>query len=243
MNFTMMFFVFIVIILIGAIVFTLSLSPSGKKKQEPRIEGTSFIPSQMFMGHDGLGGIAINEQTLQICLLKNPELPPRILPIANLVGSFLVKNGEILGERLRTGPTALISFQKVMHSNVNNLIKSRLADSSHHNNQRIDLFVLVHDENDPLHVVNFLDMETKKGGILYEKALSTATHWHSVLDGLLLHADQNASLQFEPDLGEPENPLHSVADELEKLGDLVEKKIITPQEFTTQKEKLLAART
>jgi hypothetical protein len=34
-----------------------------------------------------------------------------------------------------------------------------------------------------------------------------------------------------------------MADELEKLGDLVEKKIITPQEFTTQKEKLLAAKT
>ena len=243
MDVTLMFFVFLVGTVIGAVLFTLSLSPSGKKKQEDTIEGTNFMPSQMFMGHDRLGGIAINEQTLQICLLKNPELPPRILPIANLVGSFLVKNGEIIGEGLRTNPKPLLSFQKVMHSNVERLIKSWQTTSSPKDNQRIDLIVLIHDEHDPLHVVNFLDMETKEGGILYEKALGTATHWHSVLNGLILHADQNASLQSEPDQGEPENPLPSVADELEKLGDLVEKEMMTPQEFTIQKEKLLAAKT
>jgi hypothetical protein len=243
MDVTLMFFVFLVCTVVGAIVLTLSLSPSGKKKQEDTIEGTSFMPSQMFMSNDGLGGIAVNDQTLRICLLKNSEIPPRLFPISDLVGTFLVKNREILEEGLRTNPKSLLSFQKVMHSNVERLIKSWQTTSSPKDNQRIDLIVLIHDEHDPLHVVNFLDMETKEGGILYEKALGTATHWHSVLNGLILHADQNASLQSEPDLGEPENPLTSVADELEKLGDLVEKQIMTPQEFTTQKEKLLAART
>jgi hypothetical protein len=243
MDVSLMFFVFLVCIVLGAIVLTLSMSPSGKKEQENPIKGTSFIPSQMFMSQDGLGGIAVNDQTLKICLLKNPAFPPQLLSISGLVGSFLVKNGEILGEGRRTGPQALISFQKVMHSNMERLIKSWQATASQKDNQRIDLIVLIHDEHDPLHVVNFLDMETKEGGILFEKALGTATHWQSVLDSLILQADQHARLQTEPDQEGPESPLASVADELEKLGNLVEKNLMTPQEFTIQKEKLLAAKT
>ena len=238
-----MLFVFWVIIVLGAIVLILGLSPSSKKEPENPIKGTNFTPSQMFMGTDGLSGIAVNDQTLRLCLLKNPAIPPQLLPLSSLVGSFLVKNGEIIAKRLRPGPKALISFQAIMHSNVERLISSWQATSSAHDNQRIDLIVLIHDEGDPLHIVNFLDMETKEGGILYEKALSTATHWHSVLNGLILQADQQAPLQVRADQEQPEHPLPSVADELNKLGDLVDEQLITPQEFTTQKEKLLAART
>ena len=154
-----------------------------------------------------------------------------------------MKNGEVLKETLRTGPKSLISFQNVMHSNVERLIKSWETSSFHKDNQRIDLIVWIHDEDEPFHIVNFLNMETKEGGILYEKSLGTATHWHNVLDSLILQADQHARLQTEPAQQGPENPLASVADELEKLGDLVEKNLMTPQEFTIQKEKLLAAKT
>ena len=244
MDFTLIFVVLLVCLTLGAIVLTLSLSPPAKKKKEETpIHGTSFIPSQMFMGSDGLGGIAVNDQTLQICLLHTPAVPPRLLHISSLVGSFLVKNGETLQETLRTDPKALISFQKLMHSNAERLIKSWQTSSPQKDNQRIDLIVWIHDENEPFHVVSFLNMETKEGGILYEKSLGTATYWNNILDGLIQQADQHARQQPESDESETESPSASVADELEKLGDLVEKQIMTPQEFIIQKEKLLAGKT
>ena len=211
MDFTLMFAVLLVCFALGAIVLTLSLNPSVTNQEENRIQGTSFIPSQMFMNNDGLGGIAVNDKTLQFCLLKNPECPPRMLHISHLVGSFLVRNGEILGEGKRTGPKALISFQKIMHSHVKKLVRSSQASSSQPGNQRIDLLVLIHDEDDPLHTINFLDMETKEGGILYEKALGTANHWHNVLDGLILQADRQARLQTEPDQDGTEQPMKGQA--------------------------------
>jgi hypothetical protein len=212
MDFTLMFVVLLVCLALGAIVLTLSLNPPTKnKKEETQIQGTNFIPSQMFMGNDGLGGIAVNDQTLKICLLHSPAVPPRLLHISSLVGSFLVKNGEVLKETLRTGPKSLISFQKVMHSNVERLIKSWQTSPSQKSNQRIDLIVWIHDENEPLHVVNFLNMETKEGGILYEKSLGTATHWHNVLDGLILQADQLSSLQGESDQDDTDQPTKNPA--------------------------------
>lgn len=242
MDFVLIFFVFLALSMLGTIVVILSLTPAKQKVQGAPITGTSFIPSQMFMSNDGLGGIAVNEQPIGICLVKNQQNPPRLLNASQLVGSFLVHNGKILGERLRTGPPSLLSFQKIAHLRVEQLIESWKTTASLQDNQRIDLIVLIHNDDDPIHVVNFLDMETKNGGILYEKALGTATHWHRILDSFILQADQHARLQSEPDQNPTNNPMRSVADELEKLGDLVEKNVITPEEFTAQKEKLLAAK-
>ena len=207
MDFTFMFIVLLVCLALGAIILTISLSPPMKnQKEESRIQGTSFLPSQMFMGTDGLGGIAVNDQTLQICLLHTPAVPPRLFHISSLVGSFLVKNGEVLQETLRTGPKALNSFQKLMHANAERLIKSWQTSSPKQDNQRIDLIVWIHDEDEPFHVVSFLNMETKEGGILYEKSLGTATHWHNVLDGLIHQADQFAHLQRDSNQEVTERP-------------------------------------
>lgn len=207
MDFALMFVVLLVCLAFGAIMLTVSMGPPKEnKKEESRIQGTSFIPSQMFMSTEGHGGIAVNEHNLNICLLQTPTVPPRLLHISNLVGSFIVKNGVVLKETLRTAPKSLISFQKLMHPNAERLIKSWQTSSSQKDNQRIDLMVWIHDEDEPFHVVNFLNMETKEGGILFEKSLDTATHWHKVLKGLIHQADQLQCLRMESDQDDTEQP-------------------------------------
>lgn len=207
MDFVLMFMVLVVYLALGAIMLTLSLSSKTKnKKEETRVQGTNFIPSQMFMSTDGHGGIAVNEQIFKICLFHTPTAPPRLLPISSLLGSFLVKNGEVLKETLRTFPKSLMSFQELMHPNAERLIKSWKNSPSQKDNQRIDLMVWIHDEDEPFHVVNFLNMETKEGGILFEKSLDTATHWHKVLSGMILQAEQLARFQRESNQDDTEQP-------------------------------------
>ena len=41
------------------------------------------------------------------------------------------------------------------------------------------------------------EAKTKANGILFEKALITAKHWHNVLDGLILQADQQGQMAPE----------------------------------------------
>jgi hypothetical protein len=151
----------------------------------------------MFMGKDNLGGLAVNEHTHQIFLFTSPSTPPRLLRITDLIGSYLIKNGEVLGEGKRCYPEEILTFLSEIQGSTEDLIKSLHIESSQEPNQRIDLFVVVHDQDNPIHVVNFLDMETKEGGILFEKAISTAKHWQYVLEGLILQADQLAQFQLE----------------------------------------------
>ncbi|MDX1411956.1 MAG: SHOCT domain-containing protein, partial [Nitrospirales bacterium] len=162
-----------------------------------------------------------------------------------LMGSFLVLNGEIIGQGLRTKPQQVRTFLKSLSLQVDSLI-GRLApsvSSARRSNQRIDLIVAVHDQTHCLHVVNFLDMDTKEGGILYEKAISTAKHWHALLDGLILKADHFEHLQGEIRDAAPVSSSDSVEAELDQLTELVDKQLITEKEFEVQKERILAGKT
>jgi len=187
----------IVALIVGGTIFALSLTSRGKNTSAQTIEGTDFIPSQMFMGKDNLGGLAVNEHTHQIFLFTSPSTPPRLLRITDLIGSYLIKNGEVLGEEKRSYPEEILTFLSEIQGSTEDLIKSLHIESSQEPNQRIDLFVVVHDQDNPIHVVNFLDMETKEGGILFEKAISTARHWQYVLEGLILQTDQLAQFPIE----------------------------------------------
>ena len=192
-----LFLALVVTITIVGLLFILGQSHKTPRTSAKKIEGTDFIPSQMYMGNDGLGGLAVNERTNQICLFQSPTSSPRLFPIADLIGSFLVKNGEILGEGKRGYPKEVVTYGKELHRQKEALINSLQMDSANGGTQRIDLLVIVHDQDDPILAINFLDMETKEGGILFEKALSTAKHWHYVLDGLILEADRSVQLQSE----------------------------------------------
>lgn len=192
-----LFLLFVAVMTILGLVLILSNPSKESRASTEKIEGTDFIPSQMFMGDDGLGGLAINERTKQLCLFTSPEASPRILPIADFISTDLVKNGEKIGEGIRSFPQQVVTYGQGLRRQKEALISNLHMDAANGGNSRIDLIVAVHDEEDPLLVVNFLDMETIEGGILYEKSLSTAKHWHNVLDGLILEADRRAQSQVQ----------------------------------------------
>ncbi len=182
-------------ITIGGLFFILGHTPQKQNTSTEKIEGTDFIPTQMYMGDNGLGGLAVNERTHQICLFKSHSSPPELFPIADLIGSYLIKNGEIVSEGKRSFPNQVVTFSQDLHRQKESLIKNLHMDSLQGGNQRIDLLVMVYEPDEPILAINFLDMDTQEGGILFEKSLSTAKHWHDVLDGLILQADQLAQAQ------------------------------------------------
>ncbi len=235
-------FTLVVVILFGGIFIILTLPQAGRKETFKKIDGTDFIPLQMLMGNDGLSGIAVNEHSRRICLLKTPSSSPRLLPVSALVGSHVIYNGKTLEQGLRSCPKEVLTFLREIQPKIEREITRLHAESSSSSNQRIDLLVLVHDMTNPIHVVNVLDMETKEGGIIFDKSINTAKHWHYLLDGLILQGDHQARLQAESEQPETNGSTTLVADELVKLGDLFDKKLITQYEFEAQKEKLLAGK-
>ena len=105
--------------------------------------------------------------------------------------------GRFWAEGKRSYPEEILTFSNEIQDPTEDLIKSLPIESSQDQTSGLIWSCSFMIKNNPIHIVNFLDMETKEGGILFEKAISAAKHWQYVLEGLILQADQLAGFQSE----------------------------------------------
>ena len=245
MGFALIFALILIVLLVGVLLLHLG-APSTKKTSDSSNIGTQdFVPSQMYLDNGGSGGIALNEVTKKLCLMKSAEAPPRYLSYTELLASGVLKNGVFLDQTTRTNPKEIIDV-------IQDQLKATLASEANdplpkNQTQKIDLCLVINDKDDPIHLINFLDMDAKEGGVIYDKALNNVKHWHHLLSELINQADnQTLSTTYDAELPRGNenrtNPIASTADELTNLSALLEKRLITQEEFNTQKERLLAAK-
>ena len=221
--------------------------PTHKEDASPSLTAIDFIPNQMYQDNATGSGIAINEETKTLCLLKAVNISPRLLPCTDLLGSILVKNGILMEKKWRTGSEQVLAKTRALEQRILSLLASESGPPSQRNSeQKIDLGVVFNIHEDPIHIVNFLDMDAKEGGVTYEKALGSASHWHNILSNLI---EQPSETEFAKNLitehaqeetigTHPEDT--SAAEALTKLSLLLDRQLISQEEFDTQKEKLLA---
>lgn len=95
----------------------------------------------------------------------------------------------------------------------------------------LDLKIIVNDPKNPIYKINFLNFKVKKNSLLYKEYYPKIEHWHALISGLIKQGsaenDNNAMSGV------------SIADELFKLKDLMDKGVITEEEFIQQKSILL----
>ena len=242
------FTIVLIILVIGLFMLYLGSTPTKKEDTSSDLNSQEFIPSQVYLDSGGGNGIAINETTKKLCIMKSADAAPRYFFSKDLLASVLSKNGAFLLQRFRTVPAGIVALVKQLEPQLNTMVTSEASEPSQSNQtQKIDLWLLVNDEEEPIHVVNFLDMDAKEGGVIYVKAMNNAKHWHHLLSGFVDLADSHAhlltpELELEPDSSSQLDPQQNlIAEELTKLSNLLDKKLLTQEEFNAQKEKLLAA--
>ena len=108
--------------------------------------------------------------------------------------------------------------------------------------KKIDLRIIVNRTKNPIHDINFMFEERKKGDFFYNQAMKKARHWHGLMEVLIKRADsEDAAIQGELVDETPKLISNvSVADELAKLGELKKQGLLTNDEFLSQKAKLLS---
>jgi len=221
---------------------------STKKPMAPKVGsiGKDFFPTQMFMENGIEHGIAIHEPTHQFCLIRSDQHLPQIHPCSDLLASKLVKNGTPLEQTIRTAPTQVEAKIQELRNQWDQCCQSTTqASNQTPANQRLDVCLFTRDQVNPFHIVNFLDMEAKPGGLIYHKAFATARYWQGLMREFIELADTQAKsmpemhqAHEEPKERPPDVP-PSPVEELTKLATLLEKRFITQEEFDAQKQKIL----
>ena len=247
MDVVAVFVIVLIILMVGVLILFLGATPQKKKDTPSTSDSQEFIPSQVYLDSGGGNGIAINEATKRLCLMKSADAAPRYFLSKDLLASVVSKNGAFLLKKFRTVPTEMVALATQLEPQLNAMVANEASGPSQPNQtQKIDLWLLVNDEKEPIYLVNFLDMDAKEGGVIYDKAMNNAKHWHHLLSGFIDLADSQAHL-LTPELerdsdpsSQLEPPQSSIAEELTKLSNLLDRQLLTQEEFNVQKEKLLA---
>lgn len=243
------FWVWVIAIIVIAVIIGLiqaSAISDKKKAMEEKLKSLpDFFPSQKVMGNSGDTAIAIDEERKKVVLINNDHNGVTLKPITyrDILSSEIFVDGETVTKTSRVSQVGGALIGGLALGGVGAIIgglsgKTRSSEKV----KRIDLRITVNDTKRPLHDINFMDIEGKKDGIIYKAAMDQARHWHGLITVLIKIADNEDAHKDVVELSNQTitGSSNSLADELSKLGDLRDKGILSDEEFSTQKQKLLS---
>lgn len=236
----------IVVIGVGIGVAQVVAISNKKKAMEEKLESLpDFSPTQKIMGNNGDTGLAIDEERKKVVLIKNGPTGVDLKPITyrDVLSSEIFVDGETVTKTARGSQLGGALIGGLALGGVGAIIgglsgKTRSSEKV----KRVDLRITVNDTKSPLHDINFMDIKGKKDGIIYKSAMDKARYWHGLI-AVLIKMANNEDVRKEG--GESSSQVNggstsSLADELSKLSDLRDKGVLTDEEFSIQKQKLLS---
>jgi len=160
-----------------------------------------FNPTQFYVDKDGGEGIGFSEGQKSICLVKPDTSNTKVLPIKDLLLSEVLENGTVVAKSSRSDDKGKELLAKIhtVNAKASSEQDPEQATSSENGNSSgntnsIELRILVNDD-DPVHVVSFLNMESKKGGLIYNVAATQAKIWQDIMNSLIKKAGQEGQLR------------------------------------------------
>ena len=189
--------VVIFVIVMALLMLFLMGGNSEKKPQGPKIIGCppGFKPSLAYMEKYGEHGIAYDETQKAVCLLHQGTNHSRILTPSNILAAAIVEDGTILAKASRTDDQGKALISSLLTEEMKSLFQDSPESSAPTQNgtvksssQTIELKILINDPDSPVHIITFLNMEAKRGGLIYNEATSHAKNWQDLLSFLIRFA-------------------------------------------------------
>lgn len=234
------------IVVFGMVVTVIvqSIITSNKKKamEKHLVRINDFSATQRVMGSNSDTGLAIDEQRKKICLIDHrlPTVSLRVISYKDLLSSELFEDGTSVTKTVRSSQIGGVLIGSLALGGVGAILGglSGKTQTSEKIN-KIDLRLTINDTQSPLHDVSFLNVETKKDGLIYQQAMQQARHWHGLIEVLIKRAeteDNSSGNNITPQIQSS-----SIADEIKKLADLRDSGVLSVDEFQQQKARLLGS--
>jgi hypothetical protein len=192
----------IVIVIAVVLLVAFSLFQSSRKKQQKEsmtatlvaIDG--FTPSQEWMGEDGKTGIAIDEKSKQVGLIRhgNDDVVTGVFAYTDILAAEILEDGKTLAKTSRSSRKGKAKTSELgLAGDSQAKAPGWDAALSDEPIRTLDLRVTVDSATHPVHEVSFMNMESKKQSVTYTRALKNAKHWHALLESVMSQADRKDS--------------------------------------------------
>ncbi len=228
-----MYIFFLILIIIIAIIGFVNSINNIKK---PRIVFDSlqdFKADNYFLSTSFGLSIGFDNQRKKICILDKMNKPV-IFDYSKVLQCELIIDGESVLISSTSGTIGRALLGGILGGGIGAIIGGTTGSKTKKENiSSIDLKIIVNDISNPVYRINFLNIKTKKGSIIYKLAYSNAEKWHGIMSGLIRQGNDD-----EKDIIKPVDNF-SIADEIKKLKELMDNGVITEEEFSKQKSKLI----
>ncbi len=185
---------------------------SDKKKQSPKVIGCppDFNPSLAYMEKYGETGIAYDEAQKLLCILHQGQNQSRVVSPANILASAILEDSVLLAKSSRTDEqgkallsTLLTEEMKAMFQGATEAQETTQDGAIKATSQSLELKILINDPDNPIQIINFLTMEAKKGGLIYNEASAHAKNWQELVSFLIRLAGKTTKSDFQPSATQP----------------------------------------
>ena len=185
---------FVFIVVMAVVLFSFSLNSRDKDSHvSPQLAHcpAGFVPTFAYMEKYGGAGIALDQQSKTFRLVK-PDSPNHIVvPHHNLRAAIVLQDGIPIATAVRNDPDAQQALTIALESIVGGAPPTEGQSPQPTGAiERIDLNIIHKAPDDPIHSVNFLNMEAKVGGFIYNDAVQHVKMRQDLLAALIHLADQ-----------------------------------------------------
>ncbi len=206
-----------------------------------KVEG--FTVSQILYN-----GLALDEGRGIICFFDplNLTIKPTLVTYQNLLSCEIIEDGNSITKTSRLSQLGGAAVGGLLLGGLGAIVGG--LSGSKTTSREIDhitLSIIINDTENPVRTIKFLEGKIKRNSIEHTDLLKKAKHWHSIIEILIKKADTEDKVTEQNELKSAilgtKNSALSLADELSKLVSLRDSGILTNEEFTQQKTKLLSS--
>lgn len=214
------------------------------------IEG--FNQTQEFTSMNGNEKLLIDENSKQICFYWH-EKSPKKYSFSDILKSEVIINGDTITSTSRSSQIGGALLGSVLAGGVGAIIGGLSGkQTTKENISEIKLQVIVNDTKSPVQTINFYKSNISHSKDLLKKEIDSANYCHNLISVLIKQADEHDS---EMDVKTKDSDLKdfsnkpvfieetvdntSLTEELEKLVLLKQEGLLSDEEFSNAKKKII----
>lgn len=155
-----------------------------------------FTPSIRHLDAVTGNGIAFDESTMNICLIKDIKgnLQSNIISYMDVLSSELCEGNETIMLSSRSGQSNDVPRKSLVHDErIYTIGSSSRQKKSSKPVWSLSLLITIKDNNQPLHRISFIHWKTEKNSASYISSIETARQWQTLLDGLIKRAAREST--------------------------------------------------
>lgn len=228
---------------VGGIIQGISTSGEMKKLTAALAATRGFQASHVHVAMDGSCLLAFDSSSNALIVIRNSQSGPIRRPIdrKQIIGSQIIEDGQSITETRRASQIGGAIVGGVLLGGVGAVIgglsgKKRSVSEV----DKLSLRITVENATHPMIDIPFLTLKQRADSSIYRQLRVSIDEWHGRIAALIRQADREQPGAIAMPPSPPALPAVSVADELLKLAALRDSGVLSPDEFASEKQRLLA---